>query len=128
MSRARRLSSLAVAAALAILCAAPTAGDVGGCGVTVQELDEARFARARKLVDCSRCMECGITTKRCAAACDPKAPNEVGFPSRCFPLLHDGEVCLDALEAASCADYTLYVSDDVRAIPTECEFCKGGDQ
>lgn len=128
MTGRRRFVSLAIAATLGVLSAAPTAGDVGGCGVTVVELDEARFARARKLVDCQRCTECGITGQRCVSACDPKAPNEVGFPPRCFPLYHDGEVCLNALLAASCDDYGLYVSDDVRAIPTECEFCKGGDR
>ncbi|CAN5686660.1 hypothetical protein BH09MYX1_BH09MYX1_26470 [soil metagenome] len=128
MSARTKTLGLATMAVLALLCAAPTAGDVGGCGVTVQELDEARFARARKLVDCNRCTECGITTKRCAAACDPKAPNEVGFPARCFPLYHDGEVCLDALLSSSCSDYAVYVDDDTRVVPTECEFCKGGDR
>jgi hypothetical protein len=123
----RRIAGLGVVA-LGLLSLAPTTGDVGGCGATVTELDEARFARARKLVDCQRCTECGIPTQRCAAACDPKAPNEVGFPARCFPLQHDGEVCLDALLSSSCADYALYVDDAVRAVPTECEFCKGGDR
>ncbi len=123
----RRLAAVAVVL-LGVASLAPTTGDVGGCGATVTELDEARFARARKLVDCQRCTECGISSQRCVAACDPKAPNEVGFPPRCFPLLHDGEVCLDALLAASCGDYALYVDDSVRAIPTECEFCRGGDQ
>lgn len=117
-----------VVVTLGLLSLAPTAGDVGGCGASVEELDEARFARARKLVDCQRCTECGIATERCKAACDPKAPNEVGFPARCYPLLHDGEVCLNALLASSCSTYELYVDDAVRAIPSECEFCRGGDR
>lgn len=111
--------------ALALLCAAPTAGDVGSCGKTAQDIDEARFGAARKRLDCSRCAACGIQTNRCAAACDPNTPSDVAFGATCRPLVRDAEVCLDALAAASCGDYRGYVADDVRLAPGECEFCRG---
>jgi len=102
---------------LALLCAAPTAGDVGGCGRSVNELDPARFGVARKLEDCQRCTECGITTQRCTHACDPKAPSDVLIPATCKPLFHDGEVCLRALNAASCEDYATFEDDNA---PSGC--------
>ncbi len=117
-----------LAAALALFFGAgPTVGDVGGCGADAQPLDEARFARARKTVDCQRCDECGLGTARCQAACDPSAPSDVGYPPGCAPLYHDGVVCLDALLAASCGDYARYVDDQTRLVPTECQFCLGPD-
>lgn len=124
-----RKRHLLLAATFAVLFGAgPTVGDVGGCGATVEPLDVARFARARKTVDCERCTDCALSTQRCKDACDPKVPSDVAFPARCFPLYHDGEVCLRALLAASCTDYALYVDDQVREVPSECEFCReGGD-
>ena len=116
---------MALATVALVFGTAPTVGDVGGCGVTATDLNESRFASARKKVDCARCTECGIATQRCKAACDPLMPSDVGFESTCRPLLHDGEVCIDALQAASCADYAAYVDDNFRAVPTECEFCRG---
>ena len=123
-----RLHVLLAAALALVFGAGPTVGDVGGCGATVEPLDVSRFARARKTVDCDRCKECGLSSQRCRDACDPKVPSDVAFPARCFPLYHDGEVCLRALLAASCGDYALYVDDRSRYVPSECEFCReGGD-
>lgn len=109
---------------LAVLCMAPTAGDVGGCGSEIAALDPLAFALARKDKDCERCNECGITTERCRRACDPATPAETSLPSTCKPLRHDGEVCLRALHAASCDAYSGYVDDHAPATPNECEFCK----
>jgi hypothetical protein len=109
---------------LGALCAAPTAGDIGGCGRSVNELDPARFAVARKLEDCQRCTQCGIATERCTRACDPKQTSDVLIPQTCKPLYHDGEVCLRALDAASCDDYTKYEDDFAPTNPSECEFCR----
>lgn len=115
---------LGIASILVLLCAAPTVGDVGGCGVTASDLDEARFQRARKQVDCRQCTACGMTTARCARACDRAALPDIAFPSTCHPLVHDGEVCLDALLAASCDDYAGYVDDVAPTTPSECDFCR----
>ncbi len=101
-----------------------TVGDIGSCGKSPEDLDAAVFAHARKNVDCERCTECGLTTQRCVAACADAAPTET-FPPNCAPLYQDGLVCLRALLATSCGDYAQYVDDDVRLVPTECEFCRG---
>lgn len=119
-----RGAKLAVAAVLAVLCTAPTAGDIGGCGTEVVALDVEQFAYARKNVDCRRCRECGISTPRCARACDPTKPPETSVPKTCQPIQHDGEVCLRALDAASCESYARYVDEIAPATPTECAFCK----
>jgi hypothetical protein len=116
-------AQVAIAALLGLLSAAPTVGDVGGCGRTVTDLDPARFANARKLEDCQRCTACALTTQTCVRACDPTAASDVFIPSTCRPLLHDGEVCLRALHAASCNDYATFVDDVAPALPSECEFC-----
>jgi hypothetical protein len=120
--RSRALTLLV--AVLAALLMAPTVGDTGGCGRTATELDRDRYANARKLQDCERCQECGVTTARCVSACDPKQLPEIVLPATCRPLFHDGEVCLRALAAASCATYATYVDDDAPAIPSECDFCQ----
>jgi hypothetical protein len=39
------------------------------------------------------------------------------------PLVHDGEVCLRALDDAACEDYLEYMSDVAPTVPTECNFC-----
>jgi len=118
-------AAVALAAlAFLVLGTGPTVGDVGGCGRTATELDEARFGRARKVVDCQRCRDCSLFAMRCTRACDATSPNDVAFPATCRPLLHDGEVCLHALLVASCGDYTMYVDDDAPAVPSECEFCR----
>ena len=120
-SRGRGLTF--VIALLGVLLMAPTAGDTGGCGRTVAELDRDRYANARKLEDCQRCQECGLGTARCGRACDPKVLPEVAPPATCRPLYHDGEVCLRALGAASCDAYATYVDDEGASTPTECDFC-----
>jgi hypothetical protein len=115
---------LAFAAVLAVVFgAAPTVGDVGACGEAASSLDLKAFAAQRKALDCQRCGDCGLTTQACASACDRQAPSPVSFPATCFPLQHDGDVCLRALEAASCQDYASFVSDDAPTVPSECDFC-----
>ncbi len=116
-----------VVVVLGALSMAPTAGDVGGCGQEATLLDVSIFTSARKQEDCDRCQECGITSARCTSACDPKAAPVAAIPQTCQPLQHDGEVCLRALGAASCADYSNYVSDDP-SLPLECQFCREGVQ
>lgn len=133
MIRPLRRRDVLFASALAIvLGAAPTVGDTGSCGVTARDIEEARFAAARKRLDCQRCTSCKLTGRptanRCAAACDPNVPSDVAFPPTCRPLFRDAEVCLDALAAASCGDYARYVADDVRLVPSECEFCRGDSE
>jgi hypothetical protein len=112
---------------LALFCLAPTAGDVGGCGTTPTALDPGIFAAARKTEDCQRCTACGLSTPRCLRACDPGAPPETIVPSTCAPLQHDGEVCLRALDAASCSSYATYVDPIAPATPSECDFCRNVD-
>jgi hypothetical protein len=115
---------LAVAAVCALVFgAAPTVGDIGSCGQTATPLAEAAFAAEHKALDCQRCGECGIATQACARACDPKAPSDVAIPATCFPLQHDGDVCLRALQAASCDDYASFMSDVGPTVPSECDFC-----
>lgn len=109
---------------LALLCMAPTAGDIGGCGAEVTALDPSTFALVRKDEDCRRCEECAIGSARCARACDPDEPVETRIPDTCKPLLHDGKVCLRALRAASCSAYARYVDDVAPETPSECAFCK----
>ena len=118
-------AELALAATLALVFgAAPTVGDIGSCGDQASSLDESAFLAARKAVDCSRCTQCGLKSQTCAAACNPDAPGDYGWPSTCFPLQRDGVVCIDALEAASCGDYATYVSDTAPTEPSECDFCR----
>lgn len=120
----RRLGVALVAATLAVLCMAPTPGNVGGCGAEITELNSEQFAFDRKDKDCARCTECGISTARCVRACDPTKPPDTSVPSTCRPVSHDGEVCLDALTEASCESYATYVADTAPATPSECEFCQ----
>lgn len=121
-----RVSLAVVIVASATVLAAPTVGDVGGCGRVATELDKDVFAATRKREDCRRCAECELTAPRCVRACDAGAPPEVRFPLTCQPLLHDGEACLRALRAASCDDYATYV-DDAPVTPSECDFCRVPD-
>ncbi|MBX3186889.1 MAG: hypothetical protein KF819_07740 [Labilithrix sp.] len=118
-----RLGSLVVAT-LGVLLMAPTPGDTGGCGREATELDRDRYANARKGQDCDRCEECGLTTARCARACDPQKPADIALPQTCYPLLRDGEVCLRALGAASCETFATYVDDEAPVAPSECNFCR----
>ena len=124
MKKAHGKGSVLVAIALGALSAAPTPGDVGGCGTEPTALDTAAYVLARKDQDCERCQECGIGSQRCVRACTPAAAPDTNVPGTCRPLRHDGEVCLRALAAASCEDYAGYVADFAPATPTECQFCK----
>ena len=124
MRRHVRRRELAACALWALLFgAAPTVGDVGSCSEQAAPLDEGTFAAQRKALDCQRCKQCGFTTKTCTDACNPDAPPSVGWPNTCYPLQHDGTVCLDALQTASCDAYASYVSDVAPTVPTECDFC-----
>lgn len=122
MSLRRR--ELAAAGLVALLFGtAPTVGDIGSCGQVASDLDPQAFGQARKQVDCQRCSACALTTQTCQSACDPNAPGQTAWPATCHPLVHDGDVCLRALEAASCSDYSRYVDDQAPTVPTECDFC-----
>lgn len=117
-----RTRSLGLTLVALVFLAGPTAGDIGSCGQAVEELDPVKFFGQKKLVDCKQCVSCGFATQSCERACnDP--PSESSFPEDCFPLAHDGEVCLNALSAASCDEYAAFVDDAAPTIPTECNFC-----
>jgi hypothetical protein len=121
--RPASLRRVLVAIALGCLCAAPTPGDIGGCGQQAELLDPPIFFASKAYLDCIRCGECGLETQFCDNACDPAVPTPLAFPQGCFPLVHDGEVCLRALRYASCDDYAGYVSDSAPSVPSECNFC-----
>lgn len=118
--RAGEIARLAVLALFFL--AAPTAGDIGSCGQTPADLDATKFFQAKEAIDCAKCDECGILSRACDRACDV-APSQAAFPLGCYPLVHDGEVCLNALNAAGCGEYQAYVSDLGPTTPTECNFC-----
>ncbi|APR78138.1 Hypothetical protein A7982_03485 [Minicystis rosea] len=107
--------------------AAPTAGDIGSCNQKASDLDAAKFFGAKQTIDCQRCTECTelLDSPACQAACGQAVP--LSFPTGCYPLVHDGEVCLNALQVASCDDYRFYIlgytGDPNATIPTECDFC-----
>lgn len=111
-----------LAALLLVFLAAPTAGDIGSCGETPADLDPVKFFLAKEAIDCRMCGECGMATLACERACD-NAPNQSAFEIACYPLIHDGEVCLNALEAAGCDEYRGFMSDVGATAPTECNFC-----
>lgn len=106
-----------------LLCAAPVPGDIGACGQTIALLSAEVFFASKKRVDCTRCSECGIDSSLCRDACSDGPPEREEFPENCAPLVHDGEVCLRALLAASCGDYEPYVDDADPQVPSECNFC-----
>jgi hypothetical protein len=118
-----RALRLGLATCLAWLCTAPTPGDIGGCGQEPQDLDPVAFYAQKRQIDCARCRACVILTETCRAACEPEGEETQEFPVGCVPLVHDGEVCLRALRAASCEDYLLYVDDVSPRAPSECNFC-----
>jgi hypothetical protein len=111
-----------LALALGFFAAAPTAGDIGSCGQAENDLDPQKFFSTKQDLDCQRCQECVLTTRACERACE-KALIVSDFPAGCVPIEHDGEVCVDALAAASCGDYARYMDDEAATIPTECNFC-----
>ncbi len=121
--RRRWLLLSLVTGMLALLASAATPGDIGGCGTPVADLDPPVFFDTKKSVDCEACRECSISSQSCRVACDEKPAAIRSFPEGCFPLTHDGVVCLRALLHASCSDYERYMSDDAPETPTECNFC-----
>jgi hypothetical protein len=100
----------------------PTVGDIGSCGQSADDLDAATFFAVKNGVDCRKCGECGLRAKSCAGAC-AGASIVTSFPAGCRPLVHDGEVCLRALLAASCDDYAAFQNDAAPTSPSECQFC-----
>ncbi len=125
LRRPSRLELALLAVLLGTFVAAPTPGDIGGCGQSAQQLDAPTFFASKAYIDCDRCGACGFLTKPCKDACAANASIPRAFPDGCVPLVHDGEVCLRALNNASCSDYADYVTDNAstRSTPTECEFC-----
>lgn len=111
-----------LAITLLFFAAAPTAGDIGSCGQAPDEVDPTKFFTAKELLDCEKCRACGILTDACIRACEP-ALDISEFPASCYPLVHDGEVCLNALRAADCSSYDRYMDDVAPTLPTECNFC-----
>jgi len=103
------------------LLLAPTPGDIGGCGETARDLDPVAFFSSKQAIECSKCGECGLSTPGCERACErDEVPEE--FPPGCYPLVHDGTVCLRALTQASC-DVARQVVADPPSVPSECNFC-----
>jgi hypothetical protein len=115
----RRHAALMVLAVL--LGIGATVGDIGSCGQPADQLDARTFFNIKANLDCDRCGECGFHEKLCDHACNDAPP--ASFPAGCHPLVHDGEVCLRALIAASCDDYASYVNDAAPTAPSECQFC-----
>jgi hypothetical protein len=107
---------------LGFLCAAPTPGDIGGCGQQPQPLDATLFFAEKTALDCRMCVECDYRSEYCGFACTGALMQD-SFPEGCEPLVHDGEVCLRALESAGCGEYEDYVKDAGRQAPSECLFC-----
>jgi len=103
--------------------AAPTAGDIGSCGQELAELDPQKFFLEKLAIDCRQCQSCELSSVTCERACSLEGLNELDFEPNCFPLVHDGEVCLNALRAAGCDEYAAYVDDVAPETPTECNFC-----
>ncbi len=125
----KRFSAQSLKLALGFLalafCAAPVPGDVGGCGQDPQELDPETFFWTKQSFECTHCKACQITSAACDRACgDTLVQSE--FPPNCVPLVHDGEVCLRAVDDGSCSDFRAYMSDRAPTIPTECDFCPAG--
>jgi hypothetical protein len=104
-----------------LVLAAPTAGDIGSCGQPVEELDPAKFFAEKDRIECARCGECSLVTRRCEQAC--AGAGESDFPVGCYPLAQDGEVCLRAIEAVDCEEVESYVVDEGAVTPSECDFC-----
>jgi hypothetical protein len=112
----------AFAIVLSVFVAAPTVGDIGGCGGTADQLDAKKFFTERFRVECERCDECGYNTPACRRACDRRTVIPGSFPAGCTPVVHDGEVCLRAIESLSCGGFADVV-DPQPIVPTECDFC-----
>lgn len=117
---------LALAATLLMFCVGPVPGDGGGCGQPARDLDPETFFRGKAAIECERCTECDLETETCRASCDRSAERPRSFADACYPLVHDGEVCLRALYYASCDQLREYVRDASPLVPTECDFCPQG--
>ena len=122
-----RFLKIAVGFLALAFCAAPVPGDVGGCGQHADELDPPTFFWSEQLTECEHCQSCGISSKACTRDCGDVLVQS-DFPKDCVPLVHDGEVCLRALQNGSCSDFREYMSDSAPSIPTECNFCPVGGQ
>jgi hypothetical protein len=120
-ARLRRLGLLALCLLFGLLCLAPTPGDIGGCGAPADLLGARPFFEKKRDIDCGACSQCGIHNRTCDALCSEPIPN--AFPRGCFPLVHDGEVCLRALSYSSCEQYRTYLDDRAPRTPSECDFC-----
>ena len=118
------LGAAFVLALLALLTAAPTAGDIGGCGAEVEALDVERFAGDERTLVCQKCASCRLLTTRCTLACNGNPAANAPLPSDCVPLVHDGAVCLRAIDEADCSAFAQYVADRSPSMPGECAFCK----
>jgi hypothetical protein len=70
-----------------------------------------------------RCDECDVRTVPCKQAHDKNRVIPSTFPRGCAPVVHDGEVCLRALESLSCDAFAQSVVENDAVIPTECDFC-----
>jgi hypothetical protein len=105
-----------------LFCTAPTPGDVGGCSQPARELDAPVFFASKDFNDCQHCKDCQFHSAICERACSNQL-SQSAFPKDCLPLVHDGEVCLRALQSASCDEYRAYVRDQNTEVPTECNFC-----
>lgn len=116
---------LGLCAVVLLFCAGPVPGDVGGCGQAPSSLDRQRFFDSKRALDCVRCNECEVVSKRCDAACAPE-PDDERLPRGCDPLEHDGDVCLRALLNAPCEEYRTFLRDESAETPTECNFCPRG--
>ena len=111
---------------LGVLAMAPTVGDVGGCNEQADELSAEKFFRARLESECQRCKACEIAANPgCKRACAPNPFLPSVFPKGCRPLVHDGEVCLRAIEDLSCEAFADVVAANP-VVPTECDFCPAG--
>jgi hypothetical protein len=98
-------------------------GDVGGCGAGDEELDPPRFYAQVRAAECQQCQRCAIESSTCLEACAASEPVPEEFPEGCVPLVHDGWVCLRALQSASCRAFAEYVDERDARMPTECDFC-----
>ncbi len=124
MTNVRRQTSVRLLFVLGLgaLCAAPTPGDVGGCGQHPEVLDGPIFFERKRELDCQKCGDCRFDSEFCGDVCSP-ATVAAEFPTGCVPLVHDGEVCLNAIDAAGCDEYEDYSKDQGRLSPSECLFC-----
>lgn len=132
MSAKRQKSTFArlvLAVGVLVFCTGPTPGDVGGCGQAPDNLDPPTFYATKKAIDCTRCQDCDLITKTCIDSCDQSLGWDTEFPADCYPLVHDGEACLRALQYASCGEYEEYMSDTSPTTASECNFCppRGGE-